>query len=131
MASERLKSHNKRVAFEAARKELATARTAEQNISLDGERNDNMAATSAKDVETAKKTAECVWVVDHLAHSTGCVCVVPANRGTGRSFKATPDASLRPQGGGEDEWRRFVRYGNWLVSYWALAQLAQTKHKLA
>jgi hypothetical protein len=24
-----------------------------------------MAATSAKQVETAKKTAECVWVVEH------------------------------------------------------------------
>ena len=60
MAKERLKSHNKRVAFEQARKELATARTAEQNISVDADRNDNMAATSAKDVETAKKTAECV-----------------------------------------------------------------------
>ena len=90
MASERLKSHNKRVAFEAARKELATARTAEQNISLDGERNDNMAATSAKDVETAKKTAECVWVVDHLAHSTGCVCVVPAIEARDEASKRLP-----------------------------------------
>ena len=69
--NERLKSHNKRVAFEAARKELATARTAEQNISVDGERSDKMAATSAKDVETAKKTAEAVWVVEHATRCAG------------------------------------------------------------
>jgi len=36
--------------------------------------NDNMAATSAKDVETAKKTAECVWVVEHATRcpDNGC-----------------------------------------------------------
>ena len=28
-----------------------------------------MAATSAKQVETAKKTAECVWVVEHATRS--------------------------------------------------------------
>ena len=33
-----------------------------------------MAATSAKDVETAKKTAECVWVVEHATRcpDNGC-----------------------------------------------------------
>jgi len=32
-----------------------------------------MAATSAKDVETAKKTAECVWVVEHATRcAAGC-----------------------------------------------------------
>ena len=72
--SERLKNHNKRVAFGQARKELATARTAEQNISVDADRNDKMAATSAKDVETAKKTAECVWVVEHATLGKKVCC---------------------------------------------------------
>ena len=30
-------------------------------------------------------------------------------------FKETPDASPKPQGGGEDEWRRLRRFGILLV----------------
>ena len=75
-----------------------------------------MAATSAKDVETAKKTAECVWVVEHRHAQKS----MPSMR---HQVAGRAETSLRLQergvskshGGGEDEYRGLTRFGDALV----------------